>query len=160
MDREKDKRAPGWLEAEIAALLKEQWDPHRLPISAFGGMVSATSTTSAAAAAPPLTLEAANRMLAEFDRLIRESRRTNVTVIVVDGYEGPPLLHQHPTDGRFIECDVRTALTLHQEVPLRLVKVVSRDSAHFEVATPFAPAMRWLPIPPYESPPNEVPEGD
>lgn len=145
----KDRPAPGWLQAEIAAMLREQWDPHRLPISAFGGMVT---TSNAAAAPPPLTPEVARRMIANAEALIRESRRTNVTVVVVDGHQGKPEIHRHPTDGTFIECSFRTALTLHQEVPLRLVKVIDRDRAHFEVATPFAPAGLWLPMPPYERP--------
>lgn len=117
-------------------------------------MCAMTCTAATAPPGPALTQEALRGKLREWGNLIRESRRTNVTLVVVDGHTGPPLHTQHPTEGRFIECSYAQAREVHRQTPLRLVKVLDVDRAHFEVAAPIHGTFCPLIPPPYEVPPH------
>jgi hypothetical protein len=70
--------------------------------------------------------------------------------VVVDWHEEPPVITQHPADGQSIECRYRQALAVHRDTPLRLVKVLARDHAHFEMAIPLGSVITPLFPPLYE----------
>lgn len=113
-------------------------------------------TTSSTRAAPGATLTAAkvHQDMRRWADMIREGRRGNVTMVVVDGHTGPPQITRHPTEGAFVECSFAQALEVNRVTPLRLVNVVSVDRAHFEVATAFGVFCPLIP------PPYEVPDGE
>lgn len=121
---------------------------------AMVGIVDGIQTSTTATPAPPLTEAELRDKFREWGNLIRESRRASVTIVVVDGHTGPPVHSQHPTEGRFIECTFAQAAHIHRETPLRLVKVLAPDRAHFEVATPLHGLFCPLIPPPYEMPPE------
>ncbi len=116
-------------------------------------MTDQHKTTSLTATAAPFERPLTVDTVRGWNAMLRENRRTNVTVVVVDGHTGPPTHSVHPTDGTFIECGYPAAKALHETVPLRLVKVISPDRAHFEVALPFGIFTPLFP-PPYEVPPQ------
>lgn len=109
-------------------------------------MTRMTSTTSTEAG-HNLTLDHFRR----WEQMAREMRRTNVTVVVVDGHIGPPQVTKHPTEGTLIECSFTHAQQINSQVPLRLSRIISADRAHFEVAVP---GMSFTPLipPPYYPP--------
>jgi hypothetical protein len=106
-----------------------------------------TVTNAATPSGPSLNPE---KLIAQMDRILREWRRAEVTLVVVEGHTGPATVTQHSTDGRFIECSYLYALRIHQEVPLCLHRVLARDRAEFRVASVFGPVSRLLPGPPFE----------
>ncbi len=107
-----------------------------------------TATTSTQTA--PTKALNPHEALRQWGDAMRESRRRDVTVVVVLGHIGPPAMTRHPTDGAFIECSYLQAAQVHRETPLRLDRVVSSDRAEFKVAGPWGTAALILPAPPYE----------
>jgi hypothetical protein len=137
---------------DIAARLRRMLDDAARDLvlngtTRVGGAMAGTMTN--AAAAP--RLRDVETMMREAQQHIRELRRTNVTIVVVNGHEGPAITTKHPTDGRFVECSYAQAKLIDDQVPLRFVKAIARDRAHFEVAAPIAGLVftRLCP-PPYE----------
>lgn len=109
-------------------------------------LITGTATTTQPEPAKPLDAEA---MLQQWSAAMRESRRRDVTVVVVADHIGPPQITKHPTDGTFIECSYCYAAELHRDTPLRLHRVVSADRAEFKGAGPFGIVPRFLPAPLY-----------
>lgn len=114
----------------------------------FSGAVTNT------VAQPQTTLDV-RKMVGEWDKVLRNARRTQITFVVDQAHQGGPLKHQTPNDGERIEMSWHDANRLHQEWPLKLVKVLSVDSAEFAPIMLGEYAAKILPMPPYDMIPDE-----
>lgn len=97
----------------------------------------------------------AEKMLAQWEKDLRNIRRSQVTFVCDVGHEGPILKHETPNDGARIELGWHHLLELHRHHPVQLSKVNSPEQAEF------IPASRLFDqfIPRYpEPPPWTVPE--
>ena len=134
-------------EAEIEAWLQKCMDDELR--RAIGG----DSYTNAT---PPETTLDLRKALPEWEKMIRNARRSQVTFVVDQGHQGPPIQHETPNDGWRVELSWPDANRLHQEWPLRLHKTVSVDAAEYVPATTFDQFVpKVLPMPPYEAPEEE-----
>lgn len=139
--------------AEVAKRLSGDVDRELMKGILYGGQ-----TNSVAQPEPkPLNVE---RMIEEWDKTLRNLRRTQITFVVDAGHEGPILKHETPTDGARVEMSWRQANELHQHWPLRLSQVNSPEQAEFVPASGVFPEFvpRILPMPPYDMPSEETME--
>lgn len=101
-------------------------------------------------APPPLTPERFAEMLREWGGLLRKWRREAVRLRVDAAHQGPPVRHDHPTDGATVEVSWAQAQAVHAEVPMVLEEVVDAGAAFFRPATPLdGPVPSVSPAPPY-----------
>lgn len=138
------------LAEKIADALAKRMDAE-LDAALLGG----STCTSTNVEAPALTPKTFAAMVAEWEKMRREFRRTDVTVVVSLAHEGPILRTRHPTDGTFFECSYSQAQAIHEHMPLILHEVIDEHTAHFKLATPYSGWFpKYLPAPPYELPPS------
>lgn len=90
------------------------------------------------------------KLLPEWEKMARNMRRTQITFVVDLAHPGPPISHDTPNDGTRIELSWTQANALHQEWPLKLLKVLSAEAAEFVPVTVGEFAAKHLPMPPYE----------
>jgi hypothetical protein len=118
----------------------------------FGGTSAGTSTTAAES-----TFDIA-KTFPEWDKMLRNARRSQVTFVVDMAHPGPPIGHDTPNEGSRIEMSWQQANEVHKHWPLKLFKVLSTEAAEFIPVTPmmgeFVAAV--LPMPPYDVPPEEA----
>lgn len=110
--------------------------------------------TTNTVAQPQPALDIRN-MVGEWEKMLRNARRAQITFVVDRAHQGGPMKHQTPNDGERIEMSWQDANRLHQEWPLKLVNVLSVDSAEFVPIIVGEFAAKILPMPPYEMPPEE-----
>ncbi|TGT90879.1 MULTISPECIES: hypothetical protein [unclassified Mesorhizobium] len=90
------------------------------------------------------------KMLALWENIIRETRRTQVTFRVDLAHPGSMLKYETTDEGTVIEMSFVQAQQLHQKWPMRLHKILDTNSAEFTPVTPFdvfVPTI--LPMPPF-----------
>ncbi len=98
-----------------------------------------------------LTSEELNRSLAKWSNLSAQMKRSNVMVVVIQGYSGPILMNKTATEGVFVEMSWRQAQALHEVWPLVLDRVIDQETAYFRPAHCFSMFVpKILPMPPYE----------
>lgn len=104
-----------------------------------------------------LTTEKLRAMVEDVEKLVRNARRSQITVVVDLAHEGPILLYTTPSDGDRFEMSWHQANELHKHWPIKLHKVNSPEQAEFVFAYGVFPEWmpRHLPMPPYEMPPDE-----
>lgn len=97
------------------------------------------------------------KALPEWEKMLRNARRSQVVFIVDRAHQGPPITHETPNDGTRIELSWPAADAVHQQWPLKLFKVLSVDAAEFvPINSGFGEwAPKHLPQPPYEVPKEE-----
>ena len=95
--------------------------------------------------------------LPKWEQTIRNSKRSQVTIIADRAHEGSPIAYDTPDEGTVCEVSYEDAVTLHEQTPLKLHRVLSVDAAEFVPAIPYIDLYipRELPSPPYELPPDE-----
>lgn len=111
------------------------------------------ATTTSQSAPEESTLDLA-KMLPEWEKIIRNARREQITFVVDLAHDGPMLKHETPCDGARVEMSWRQANELHQHWPLKLHKVNSPEQAEFVPVSGVFPEFvpRILPMPPYDVP--------
>lgn len=119
----------------------------------FQSVFSGAGTNTVAQ--PQTTLDV-RKMVGEWGKMLRNARRAQITFVVDRAHQGGPLKHQTPNDGERIEMSWQDANRLHQEWPIKLVKVLSEDSAEFVPINVGEFAAKVLPMPPYEMPSEEI----
>ncbi len=98
-----------------------------------------------------LTSEELNRSLAKWSNLSAQMKRSNVTIVVIEGYSDPIIMDRTATEGQFIEMSWRQAQALHEVWPLVLDRVIDQQTAHFRPAHQFDTLVqKMLPMPPFE----------
>ena len=79
---------------------------------------------------PETTLDL-SKLLPEWEKMLRNWRREQITVVCDLGHEGPIISHETPTDGTRVEMSWHQLLELHSHWPMKLNKVNSPEQAEF-----------------------------
>lgn len=131
-------------EAEMIKALKAAMS--RSVEAAFTG-----GTCSNAPAPTALTWET----VAGWTKLARQFRRTDITFEVMVGHAGASLAYDTAADGRVFECSPSQAQAIHEQWPLKLLKVLDEGRAQFAPISAGEWAPKYLPMPPYDLPPAD-----
>lgn len=130
----------------IAAMMRREAD-----------LLLGVTTSTNAAPAPALDLRT---LLPQWERMLRNARRSNVTFVVDRAHPGGPLCHETPGDGERIELSWLDANRVHQQWPLKLHQVLSADAAEFVPALVGEVVPVHLVQPPFDLPDEETLLGD
>lgn len=122
------------MENDLPTAIKAQIQA-RIAARAEADMLSALTSTIEPAKPQSLTLDDITRIA----NRIRVMRRNDIVIVVCPGLPDGTVIKTEHLDGRRFEMSWHTARALHEQWPLVLSKVISKDEAEFRPANQFDP---------------------